>query len=129
MVKSAKIDILTTSIARACRTDAFVIVTQPGVSAGDYGNRDAAPSLQRRLEAAKNRHSFIIKPAVLGDVNKDQVLEELVTACGMTERNINLHGMRYVESVRGLQYDHDADQSPSRSVNNYTRRLSASSHH
>lgn len=93
IVRSTDVEFLIQEIARACHTEAFVIFSQPGVTAEDYSSKDAAPSLQQRLEAAKAHKVNFAMPDVLGEVRRDRVLNELVTTCGMAQHNINVNGM------------------------------------
>ncbi|KAK3167829.1 hypothetical protein OEA41_004275 [Lepraria neglecta] len=67
----------------ACNSDTYVIVSQPGVDAADYGDRRSAPYLRMKMlgDDKSIRSSMAVKD-VLGCVNVDDMSRAIEDRCG-----------------------------------------------
>jgi hypothetical protein len=67
----------------SCPSDAYIIVTQPAVSARDFGSRSAAPHLRNALNGTDGPlKTSIVVPEVYGLVDALSVISLLGEKCG-----------------------------------------------
>jgi hypothetical protein len=70
-------------ILSSCPSEAYIIVTQPAVSARDFGSRSAAPHLRNALNGTDGPlKTSIVVPEVYGLVDVQSVISMLGEKCG-----------------------------------------------
>ncbi|KAL2046177.1 hypothetical protein N7G274_001624 [Stereocaulon virgatum] len=83
LVSASHLSDIVTPQLTACNSDTYVIVSQPGVNAADYGDRRSAPHLRKKMlgDDKTVRSSLAIKD-VLGYVNVEDMSRAVQDRCG-----------------------------------------------
>lgn len=90
IARSSDVQDFLTAAVEQCPTDAYVFVSQPSVTAADFGDKNAAPHLRRLLTTAnETSHWRLMLPEVLGNVDVT-ALKTLVTGkCGAATMEVD----------------------------------------
>ncbi|KAI9663499.1 MAG: hypothetical protein M1831_002508 [Alyxoria varia] len=69
-------------LSKDCTQDAYIIVSQPGISSRDFQHKNAAPNLRRILsEPDENIKSSISIPNLVGSVDVDLLQRQIESRC------------------------------------------------
>lgn len=83
IASSASIKAELTSLLEKCPSDTYVVISQPGVAATDYGSRFSAPHLRKRIagEDRNVRSSFTVAD-VSGEIDSSELVRVVEKKCG-----------------------------------------------
>lgn len=83
IASAASITAKLTSQLEKCPSDTYVVISQPGVGAADYGSRFSSPHLRKRIagEDEKVRSSFTVAD-VSGEIDPSELVRVIEKKCG-----------------------------------------------
>ena len=103
---------------KACSSETYILVSQPGVSINDYAQPDSAPHLRRWMKDDNDKiKSRGIVSEVVGSLDEDALVEVLKNECGATVGDLEASGMekREVQVLLSV-YHHARIMAPQRII-------------